>query len=104
MTDSASGPLDEVSKWIDTQISIITCDGRNIIGKLRGFDQTINLILTECHERILMMNPAESQRIDLGLYLIRGDNVALIGPFDEAKDRALNIIGRSAKSIMPVTH
>ena len=29
-------------------------DGRNIIGILRGFDQTTNLILEECFERVCL--------------------------------------------------
>ncbi len=33
-------------------VSVITNDGRNIVGVLRGFDQTNNLILDECHERV----------------------------------------------------
>jgi small nuclear ribonucleoprotein (snRNP)-like protein len=31
---------------------VITNDGRNIVGVLRGFDATNNLILDECHERV----------------------------------------------------
>ena len=33
-------------------VSIITNDGRNIVGVLRGFDTTTNLILDDCHERV----------------------------------------------------
>jgi hypothetical protein len=33
-------------------ISVITSDGRTIVGMLRGFDQTTNLILEDCHERV----------------------------------------------------
>jgi hypothetical protein len=33
-------------------VSIITNDGRNIVGILRGFDVTTNLILESCHERV----------------------------------------------------
>jgi small nuclear ribonucleoprotein (snRNP)-like protein len=37
---------------IDQTISVITNDGRNIMGVLRGFDQATNLILDESHERV----------------------------------------------------
>jgi U6 snRNA-associated Sm-like protein LSm8 len=37
---------------IDQTISVITNDGRNIVGVLRGFDQATNLILDESHERV----------------------------------------------------
>uniref|UniRef100_A0A453A5M5 LSM8 homolog, U6 small nuclear RNA associated n=1 Tax=Aegilops tauschii subsp. strangulata TaxID=200361 RepID=A0A453A5M5_AEGTS len=33
-------------------ISVITNDGRNIVGTLRGFDQATNIILDESHERV----------------------------------------------------
>ena len=33
-------------------VSVITNDGRNIVGILRGFDVTNNLILEDCHERV----------------------------------------------------
>ena len=33
-------------------VSVITNDGRNIVGILRGFDVTTNLLLEDCHERV----------------------------------------------------
>lgn len=43
-------------------------------GNLRGADQTINLVLEDCHERVY--NPEGGvERVPLGLYIIRGDNV-----------------------------
>ncbi|KAM0948190.1 putative U6 snRNA-associated Sm-like protein Lsm1/8 [Dioscorea sansibarensis] len=33
-------------------ISVITNDGRNIVGVLKGFDQATNMILDESHERV----------------------------------------------------
>jgi hypothetical protein len=44
-------------------------------GFLRGFDQTVNLILDECHERVFSPN-AGVEQVVLGLYIIRGDNVS----------------------------
>ncbi|KAG6418614.1 hypothetical protein SASPL_120818 [Salvia splendens] len=37
---------------VDQTISIITNDGRNIVGILKGFDQATNIILDESHERV----------------------------------------------------
>ena len=54
---------------MDTQISVITNDGRNIIGILRGFDQTTNLILEECFERVYSEDSGVEQAV-LGLYII----------------------------------
>jgi small nuclear ribonucleoprotein (snRNP)-like protein len=55
-------------------ITVITNDGRNIVGNLRGFDQATNLILDECHERIFSPIEGVQQEV-LGLYVIRGDNM-----------------------------
>ena len=36
-------------------ISVITNDGRSIVGILRGYDQATNIVLDECHERVYSM-------------------------------------------------
>ena len=53
---------------------MITNDGRNLVGNLRGFDQTTNVILDECHERVFSPVSGVDQVV-LGLYVIRGDNM-----------------------------
>ena len=45
-------------------------------GTLKGFDQTINLVLEDAHERIFSHTQGVEQ-VPLGLYLIRGDNVSV---------------------------
>ena len=36
--------------FVDKVVEIVTNDGRVIVGLLKGFDQTTNVILTQCHE------------------------------------------------------
>ena len=43
-------------------------------GTLKGFDQTVNLVLDDAHERVFSDSQGVEQ-VPLGLYLIRGDNV-----------------------------
>lgn len=43
-------------------------------GTLKGFDQTINIILDESHERVYSSTTGVEQ-VMLGLHIIRGDNV-----------------------------
>lgn len=43
-------------------------------GTLKGFDQTINIILDESHERVYSTTQGVEQVV-LGLHIIRGDNV-----------------------------
>ena len=52
-----------------------------IVGVFVGYDQVQNLILNEAQERVFSDDgPPES--VDLGLYVIRGDNVCMVGDFD----------------------
>ncbi|XP_021844300.1 sm-like protein LSM8 isoform X1 [Spinacia oleracea] len=46
----ATGP--GLEPLVDQMISVITNDGRNIVGILKGFDQATNIILDESHERV----------------------------------------------------
>ena len=41
-----------LESFVNRQVSIITADGRNFVGTLKGFDQTINIILDDTHERV----------------------------------------------------
>jgi U6 snRNA-associated Sm-like protein LSm8 len=46
-------------------------------GLLKGFDQTVNLILNDAHERVYSANSGV-ELVPLGLYIIRGDNVYVL--------------------------
>ncbi|MCP9265374.1 Sm-like protein LSM8 [Dirofilaria immitis] len=63
-----------LESFINKVISVITGDGRNIVGLMKGFDQTINLVLEDSHERVFSED-AGVEQIPLGLYIVRGDNV-----------------------------
>ncbi|XP_070225434.1 LSM8 homolog, U6 small nuclear RNA associated isoform X5 [Bos mutus] len=63
-----------LENYINRTVAVITSDGRMIVGTLKGFDQTINLILDESHERVFSSSQGVEQVV-LGLYIVRGDNV-----------------------------
>ena len=63
-----------LQELIEKMVSIITNDGRNIIGILKGYDQALNVVLEQSHERIFSPNEGVAQNV-LGLYIIRGDNM-----------------------------
>lgn len=86
--------------YVNKPVNIVTSDGRIIIGTLRGFDQTINLILEDSHERVFSSTDGVEQH-PLGLYIIRGDNVALIGEIDEELDRNIDFAHIRADPIRP---
>jgi len=49
--------------------------GKNLRGKLKGFDQHLNLVLEETDDTTDIENTKK-----LGLIIVRGDNVVLISP------------------------
>lgn len=71
------------------QVVIVTQDGRLLTGVLKGLDQTTNIILTECVERIIYPD-REPEMEELGLYIMRGDNVVLVGEVDMAIDAEID--------------
>lgn len=89
--------------FVNQTVSIITSDGRNFIGTLKGFDQTINIIIDESHERVYSSTSGVEQ-VMLGLHIIRGDNVAIIGLIDEELDNRLNLPSIKAEPLSAVTH
>uniref|UniRef100_A0A7R9TR73 U6 snRNA-associated Sm-like protein LSm8 n=1 Tax=Prasinoderma coloniale TaxID=156133 RepID=A0A7R9TR73_9VIRI len=84
-------------------ISVITNDGRNIVGVLKGFDQTTNLILDDSHERVYSSAEGVVQHV-LGVYLIRGDTIAIVGELDEDLDAQLELDKIKAAPLKPVQH
>ncbi|NWJ10528.1 LSM8 protein, partial [Crypturellus undulatus] len=84
-------------------VAVITSDGRMIVGTLKGFDQTINLILDESHERVFSSSQGVEQVV-LGLYIVRGDNVAVIGEIDEETDSSLDLGNIRAEPLNSVVH
>lgn len=80
-------PLTEFKEKV---VSIITCDGRNIVGTLKGLDQVTNVVLEDCHERVYSKTEGVQQEV-LGLYIIRGQNVGIIGIVDDELDKALDL-------------
>ncbi|XP_002739308.1 U6 snRNA-associated Sm-like protein LSm8 [Saccoglossus kowalevskii] len=89
--------------YINHTISVVTSDGRMIVGTLKGFDQTINLILDESHERVFSSSQGVEQVV-LGLYIIRGDNIAVVGEIDDETDNSLDLANIKAEPLNPVVH
>lgn len=72
-----------LAEWREKSICVVTSDGRIILGELVGHDQVQNLILNDAKERVYS-NGSPPEIVDLGLYVIRGDNVCMVADYDEA--------------------
>lgn len=70
-------PLDLLSKSLDQRVLIKLKGGRELRGKLRGFDQHMNLVLESAEE---VVYGDEENIKNLGTIIVRGDNVIIISP------------------------
>ncbi|KAL1117368.1 hypothetical protein AAG570_004694 [Ranatra chinensis] len=92
-----------LESYVNHTVSIVTADGRNFVGTLKGFDQTINLILDDSHERVYSTTQGVEQVV-LGLHIIRGDNVAIVGEMDDAIDSRIDLSALRAEPLSAVVH
>ncbi|KAF2154212.1 Sm-like ribonucleoprotein [Myriangium duriaei CBS 260.36] len=68
----------------DKKLVAILRDGRKYVGVLRSWDQFGNLVLQDTVERIF--GGQQYADVSRGLFLIRGENVLLLGEIDLDKD------------------
>ncbi|KAB2024474.1 hypothetical protein E1A91_D06G091700v1 [Gossypium mustelinum] len=86
---SWAGPDDiflstSLATYLDKKLLVLLRDGRKLLGLLRSFDQFANVILEGACERVIVGDLYCD--IPLGLYVIRGENVVLIGELDLEKE------------------
>jgi U6 snRNA-associated Sm-like protein LSm1 len=67
---------------LDKKLLVMLRDGSKILGTLRSFDQFANIVLENAFERIIVGSSFSD--IPLGLYIVRGENVVLMGEVDES--------------------
>ena len=80
---------------------VLTCDSRTLHGTLSGFDHVQNLVLLDAIERVYSPS-SPVQLVDLGLYIVRGDTVALLGEIDEEEDAKSDLKTARAEPIKPI--
>ena len=71
---------------------MLTADGRTLTGTLLSCDQLTNLVLQDTIERVIRPQEdlEESEEVPHGLYLIRGENVAVCGLLNEELDASID--------------
>lgn len=65
-------PLDVLEKSVNQNLQLLLKDGRQIEGKLSGYDEYMNMVLTDVEETF-----NETKR-RLGTIILRGNNVVSI--------------------------
>ena len=71
---------------LDKRLMVLLRDGRTLIGYLRSVDQFANLVLHRTIERIHVGD--QFGDIKRGVFVVRGENVVLLGEMDAEKEAA----------------
>uniref|UniRef100_A0A1B6MSM3 U6 snRNA-associated Sm-like protein LSm1 n=1 Tax=Graphocephala atropunctata TaxID=36148 RepID=A0A1B6MSM3_9HEMI len=83
---------------LDKKLMVLLRDGRTLIGYLRSVDQFANLVLHRTIERIHVGN--EFGDIPRGVFIVRGENVVLLGEIDDEKEFSLPLKEVSVDEIL----
>lgn len=91
-----------IEGFLEQTVMVSTNDGRILKGRLSGFDPQCNIVLKNCQERIFSPEGVEVQ--DHGLFIVRGDNVSMIGEIDTDLDSSINWQDVRADPLLPIKH
>lgn len=94
---------DFLKSLVDKVVLVIMYDGRTMIGTLKGLDHQTTLVLTDCKERIFSEGEG-CEEVALGLYIVRGDQICVIGEVDEEADAAVDWAGVQGSKPTPITY
>ncbi|PIA15644.1 U6 snRNA-associated Sm-like protein LSm1 [Coemansia reversa NRRL 1564] len=83
---------------LDKKVLVILRDGRKVIGVLRSYDQFANLVLQDSLERIYVGDAYGD--IERGVFIIRGENVVLLGEIDGNMEDTLPLRQLSVQEIL----
>ncbi|CAG9856518.1 unnamed protein product [Phyllotreta striolata] len=83
---------------LDKKLMVLLRDGRTLIGYLRSVDQFANLVLHQTIERIHV--GTEYGDIPRGVFIVRGENVVLLGEIDADKESELPLTEVSVDDIL----
>ncbi|KAK9797564.1 hypothetical protein AB5N19_07310 [Seiridium cardinale] len=84
--------MSNLASYIGKKVVVLTVDSRMLVGKLESFDQLTNLVLSSALERVIRStdDAEDSEEVPLGLYIVRGDNVCVVGLVDEKIENEIN--------------
>ncbi|ROW14705.1 hypothetical protein VPNG_03810 [Cytospora leucostoma] len=84
--------MSQLNNYVDKKVSVMTADGRTLVGNLISVDNQTNIVLQGCIERVIRESddPEDSVEVPLGVYVVRGDNVCLVGLVDVAIDESID--------------
>ena len=77
---NAGKPMELLQTSIGSQVLVELKGKKKIKGKLRGFDQHLNLILEDAEEISVDPETNEQTVTQVDTVIVRGDNVILVSP------------------------
>ena len=88
------------------KVLVLTADGRTLTGTLLSCDQLTNVVLQDTIERVIRPqdDPENSEEVPHGLYLIRGENVAICGLLDEELEASIDWVKVRGNVVGGVKH
>ena len=93
----------QLERLLGRHLMFVTNDSKVLLGRLEGFDQACNLVTFDCHERVFdSLQGAQIMRH--GLFILRGDNLALVGEIDERKDLETDWSKIICAPLKPIIH
>lgn len=78
-----------LASLLNMKVMVVTFDGRTLEGTMRGSDQVCNIILEKAIERVFVAGQP-AKEVELGLFVVRGDNVAIVGEVSAEKEAAVD--------------
>ncbi|GBE83847.1 hypothetical protein BKA93DRAFT_735669 [Sparassis latifolia] len=89
--------------YVDHRVLLILQDGRAIVGVMAGYDQKSNVVLSDSKERVYSIEEGVEE-IPLGLYLVKGDQIVLIGELDDAIEQTVDLSTIRAEPLPPIRY
>eukprot|EP00934_Nitzschia_sp_Nitz4_P004375 Nitzschia sp. Nitz4//scaffold2_size372955//255206//255615//NITZ4_000449-RA/size372955-augustus-gene-0.429-mRNA-1//-1//CDS//3329546856//4365//frame0 len=81
----------ELASMMDSIVRVKCLGGRELQGKLRGYDELVNLVLEDCDE--FLRDKEDPDKVTdetrrLGLIVVRGTQVSLVAPQEGVEEIA----------------
>jgi U6 snRNA-associated Sm-like protein LSm8 len=115
-----------LTQYLRKRVSVVTVDGRNLVGVLHAADQLLNIVLTSCMERVgapcdaagdanedvhddadgPSPSPASAfapmEEVQLGVMMLRGADVVSIAIIDVYEEAGTNVKEWRGRDMPPV--
>lgn len=77
---NAAKPMELLQKSIGSMVLVELKGRKKLKGKLRGYDQHLNLVLEDAEEISIDLETDEQTVDQIDTVVVRGDNVVLVSP------------------------